>query len=136
MPALSIIRQISDYPAAIALSLREIQDTLDYLQGQAGDVSYGDVVARVIRDLKVCLFLGDLYVVLTVLSYVRLLAIVLVSVSLLSPLIKIPSFDLIELFMMRFALATGMIVLSLSFLAISMKFTNSVVVRAQLGIPL
>ena len=55
MPALSIIRQISDYPAAIALSLREIQDTLDYLQGQSGDVSYGDVVARVIRDLKVCL---------------------------------------------------------------------------------
>ena len=56
MPALSIIRQISNYPAAIALSLREIQDTLDYLQGEAGDVSYRDVVARVIRDLKVCLF--------------------------------------------------------------------------------
>ena len=56
MPALSIIRQISDYPAAITLSLREIQDTLDYLQGQASDVSYGDVVAQVIRDLKVCLF--------------------------------------------------------------------------------
>jgi hypothetical protein len=55
MPSLAIIRNISDFPAAIAQTLRELTDTLDYVSGNMGDPSFGDSVARAIRDLRVSL---------------------------------------------------------------------------------
>ena len=64
----------------------------------------------------------------------RLLTIVLELASSLSLRIKIPFFDSIGLYMMLFVLVTAMIVLSRSFLVISMKFMNFVVELALLGI--
>ena len=54
MPSLSIIRHISDFPAAAEST---IDDTLKYCQGNLADESYVSALVNAISDLKVWVFL-------------------------------------------------------------------------------
>ena len=57
MPSLSIIRCISDFPAATESTILAIDDTLKYRQGNLADKSYVLALVNAISDLKVWLFL-------------------------------------------------------------------------------
>lgn len=50
---LSVIRHITDYPAAVDQTLRGLNDLLAYVRN-AGDPAYGRAVAQAIRDVRVC----------------------------------------------------------------------------------
>ena len=56
MPSLSIIRHISNFPAAAESTLSGINDTLKYCQGNMADESYVSALFNVIADLKVWMF--------------------------------------------------------------------------------
>ena len=56
MPSLSIIRRISDFPAAAESTILAIDDTLKYCQGNLADESYVSALVNAIADLKVWLF--------------------------------------------------------------------------------
>ena len=56
MPSLSIIRCISDFPAATESTILAIDDTLKHCQGNLADESYVSALVNAITDLKVRLF--------------------------------------------------------------------------------
>ena len=55
MPSLSIIRCISDFPAAVESTILAIDDTLKYCQGNLVVKSYMSALVNAIADLKVWL---------------------------------------------------------------------------------
>ena len=57
MPSLSIIRRISDFPAAVESTILAIDDTLKYCQGNLADESYVSALVNAISDLKVWLIM-------------------------------------------------------------------------------
>ena len=56
MPSLSIIRRISDFPAAAESTILAIDDTLKYCQGNLADESYVSALVNAISDLKAWVF--------------------------------------------------------------------------------
>ena len=55
MPSLSIIRRISNFPAAMESTILAIDDTLKYCQGNLADESYVSALVNAISALKVWL---------------------------------------------------------------------------------